>query len=85
MSRFQCTEIGEPVKVGAVFDKARIHPRWFVWGGRKYDIRRVTYEWVDSTGAAKLYCYSVWDGRNIYEIALNLKLLSWSLKKVYLE
>ena len=83
MSRFQYTEIGEPVKVGAVFDKTKIQPMWFIWNGRRYDLRGVTYEWVDSRGTAKLHCFSVWDGTDIYELTFNLKLLSWRLEKVY--
>ena len=82
-SRF--TEIGEPVKVGAVFDKARIFPKWFFYNGIKHNLQKVNYEWRDSRGSSRILCYAVTDGNNLYELSLNMKMLSWRLEKVYLE
>ncbi|NLB35449.1 MAG: hypothetical protein GX817_06530 [Elusimicrobia bacterium] len=82
-SRF--TEIGEPVKVGAVFDKARIFPKWFFYKGSRYKLEKVNYEWVDFRGSSRILCYAVSDGNNLYELSLNMKMLSWRLEKIYLE
>lgn len=82
-SRF--TEIGEPVKVGAVFDKARISPKWFFYNGVKHNLQKITYEWVDRRGSSRILCYAVTDGSNLYELSLNMKMLSWRLEKIYLE
>ncbi len=39
------TEINESIKVGAIFgdNKKKLKPVWFVWSGRKYDIKKITY------------------------------------------
>ncbi len=85
MSRFGFTEIDEPVKVGAVFENMKVRPRWFIWRKSKYNLKKITYNWVDFDGNTKILCFSVWDGKNLYEISFNLRLVSWKLTKVYLE
>ncbi|MFC2061322.1 hypothetical protein ACFLUV_02310 [Elusimicrobiota bacterium] len=85
MGRFQYTDINEPVKVGAVFENARVRPRWFIWKKRKYNLKKITYDWVEKDGEKKYLCFSVWDGENLYEISFDLKFMSWRLNKVYLE
>ena len=39
-------KIEQPVKVGAVFGGGKkIRPVWFVWEGREYHIKDITYTW----------------------------------------
>lgn len=75
-------EIAETVKVGAVFKGDKVLPKWFVWEGRKYNIKEVNYTWKDLQGAEDLYCFSVTDGANSYELTFNSKRVVWTLNKV---
>jgi len=83
MNRFRFTEINEPVKVGAVFEKAKIKPKWFIWNGKKFNLREITYSWIDSSRGSKHHFFTVWDGSNLYEISLNSRFMTWNLEKVY--
>ncbi|MFC2048831.1 hypothetical protein ACFLR5_01260 [Elusimicrobiota bacterium] len=85
MNRFHYTEIGEPIKVGAVFDNSRIKPKWFIWNRKKYSISEITYNWVDKNRGIKHYFFSAWDGKDLYELSFNMKFLTWRLEKIYLE
>ncbi|MBN2407079.1 MAG: hypothetical protein JXJ19_05230 [Elusimicrobia bacterium] len=79
------TDINEPVKVGAVFENSRIRPKWFVWKKKKYILRKITYDWVDSSRGDKHLCFSVWDGRNMYELSYSTRFFTWMLDRVHLE
>jgi len=79
-----CLESSETIKVGAVFSAKgdQIVPKWFVWEGRKYAVKEVNYIWHDRQGAEDLYCFSVTDGTNNYEISFNTKRMVWKLNKI---
>ncbi|MBI4396700.1 MAG: hypothetical protein HY548_06370 [Elusimicrobia bacterium] len=78
--------IGEAVDVGVVFKSGRRPvPKWFLWGGRKHDVRSVEMTWKAKDGETLLLFFSVTDGHNVYELRLNQKTLEWMLEKVYLE
>ena len=76
-------EINQTIKVGAVFKGDQIVPKWFMWEGRKYTIKEVNYTWKDRQGAEDLYCFSVTDGTNNYELSFNSKRVLWKLNKIY--
>jgi len=71
-----------PVKVGAVFKGSNIVPKWFIWEGRKYDIKSVDYAWEDKQGKEKIICFSVSDGTNSYELAYKSVRMTWVLNKI---
>lgn len=78
------TQIEEKIKVGAIFgDGQKIKPVWFVWSGRKHQVKEVTYTWRDRQGRASLYYFSVTDGQALYELSFNDQTLVWTLKKIY--
>jgi len=77
--------IEEPIQVGVIFKGNKIRPRWFIWKGRKYPIREITFNWQDRKGEETLLYFSVSDGTNIYEICFNQKRLNWFLSKVSIE
>ncbi len=79
------TRIGEPVAVGAIFRHGRVHPRWFVWKGKKIAVQEVTFRWEDEQGEAKRYYFSASDGVNLYELCLNAEKMSWRLERVCCE
>jgi hypothetical protein len=77
------TEIGEPIKVGAVFyEEKRIIPKWFVWQGRKYTIQRITFTWQVKEGSVTLYHFSVTDGNTLFEICYHPTTLRWHLMAI---
>lgn len=78
-----CLENSEIIKVGAVFKGSKIVPKWFIWEKRKYMIKEINYDWMDKKGREKIYCFSVTDGKNNYEISFNAERAIWQLNKVY--
>ncbi|HEY5595047.1 MAG TPA: hypothetical protein VIL61_07820 [Nitrospiria bacterium] len=77
------TEVGEPIKVGAVFDPEQaIAPKWFVWNGRKYVVQRVTFTWKVRDGQKLFYHFAVTDEANLYELTYDASALSWKLMAV---
>jgi hypothetical protein len=77
------TEIGEPIKVGAVFDPEQILiPKWFVWNGRKYTIERITFTWKVREGHKTFHHFAVTDGTNLYELTYDAVTLAWKLMTV---
>ncbi|HET6465075.1 MAG TPA: hypothetical protein VFH55_05625 [Nitrospiria bacterium] len=77
------TAIGEPVKVGAVFDPEQtLQPKWFVWNHRKYSVDRVTFSWKVRDGQRVFHHFAVTDGANLYELTYESATLSWRLMAV---
>ena len=77
------TEIGEPIKVGVVFDvEKKITPKWFIWNGNKYNIARVTFTWKVQEERKILYHFAVTHGSNLYELCYDTAQLSWRLMAV---
>ncbi len=81
------TEINEPIKVGAIFgdNKKKLKPVWFVWSGRKYDVKEVTYIWTERVGKAGIHHFSVADGAHLFDISYNTDTLTWMLHSVETE
>ena len=78
-------KINESIDVGAVFGKNRIKPRWFVWNGRKIDVKEVTYAWKGREGDAVILYFAVTDGATSFELSLNQKTMQWFLCKTAIE
>lgn len=76
------TEIGEPIRVGVVFQRGVVIPRWFLRGGRRYNVARVTMRWQTREGAETILHLGVTDGTSLFELAFNQKTLSWTLVSV---
>jgi hypothetical protein len=75
--------INEFIKVGAIFKTGEdIRPAWFVWEGRKYTVKEVNYFWLEKSGREKLFCFSVTDGANTYELNFNAERAVWKLTKI---
>ncbi len=79
------TEIEEPVQVGAVFDRGVVSPRWFLWGGRRYAVAKVTMRWQTREGAETILHLGVTDGASLFEMAFNQRTLAWTLASVEAE
>lgn len=78
------TEVNELIKVGAVFgdNKRKLKPVWFVWSGRKYNIREITYIWTERIGKAGILHFTVTDDANLFDISYNSDTLAWTLHSV---
>jgi hypothetical protein len=76
------TEIREPIKVGAVFDRSQVTPAWFVWGGRRYAVRDVTQRWQTREGSTPILHLGVTDGSSCFELTFNQHTLLWLLASV---
>ncbi len=79
----QVTEVGEKIKVGAVFDAERVTPKWFFWGRTKHEITSIEHTWRSRAGEAALIHFSATDGANVFELRFNLKTAEWVLEKIY--
>jgi len=77
------TEINEKIQVGAIFRGSKIRPAWFVWEGRKYVVKDVTYSWYARDGNVTYCHFSVTDGANLFEISFNLNTVEWRLNKIW--
>ena len=73
---------GESIDVVARFSPGKIRPLYLILNNRKYSIQRVNYFWKDYLGGENLYCFSVSDGTNIFQIYFSNRTLSWRLAKI---
>ncbi len=76
------TELNEPIEVGAIFRRGGIRPVWFLWKGRKYGVREITYRWKERAGESWRHSFSVFDGANTFELVYDSKTLEWRLGRV---
>lgn len=72
----------ESVKVGAVFRRGTVVPRWFLYRGRKIPVKEVTYTWTERQGASVFFHFSVSDGVNLYELSFQPQQLVWNVEAV---
>ena len=79
------TEIGETVKVLAVFDSG-MRPLRFDWNGRVCRISEVTYTWQTKEGRDSLLHFSVAatdEGSSaLFELTFNQTTMRWRLERV---
>jgi len=77
-----CSGDSKAIKVGAIFKGSTITPKWFIWEGRKYNIKSINYLWQDKEGLEKIVRFSVSDGINSYELAYYASKTIWKLEKI---
>ena len=76
------TEVNEPIKVGAVFNRSVVKPAWFIWGQRRYTVKEVTQRWQTKEGQASILHLGVTDGASCFELTFNQYSLVWHLASV---
>ncbi len=76
------TAIHEPIKIGVIFDYGAVRPAWFLWGGRRYNVREVTQRWQVKEGRATVLHLGVTDGASLFELVFNQETLSWWLVSI---
>lgn len=73
-------QIDSPIRVGVIFEpQGRIKPVWFIWRGKRYEIKEITYTWSRRDGASLIQYFTVTDGANIYQISYLKNLSAWRL------
>ncbi len=75
------TTINKKIEVGTVFKGGNIFPKWFLWDGRKYMVKKVNLVWQRAEGEALIHYFSVSDEANSYEISFDAKAMTWRLNK----
>lgn len=79
---YQPNELNEIIQVLAWFRNTKITPRWFIWRGRKYKIKQITYNWQERQGGAIINYFSVCSGADLYQISFNNTTSGWRLNKI---
>ncbi len=74
------TNVGERVSAAAVFHRGRIYPKWFVWRGRKIDVRETNSAWRVQDGLTVRWYFSVSNDASRFELSFDSSRLSWTLE-----
>lgn len=72
----------QAIEVVASFTPGKIRPIYFRLGNQEYEVERINYFWKDYQGREKLYCFSVTNGVNTFQIYFSNRTLSWRLAKI---
>ncbi|KPK96714.1 MAG: hypothetical protein AMJ95_12640 [Omnitrophica WOR_2 bacterium SM23_72] len=75
-------DLNQRIEVLAGFRKGRCEPRLFVWNGKTYKIKNVTYHWQERQGQELIHCFSVNTDLDLYEISFHTLSLCWHMVKV---
>lgn len=73
------------IRVAAIFQNGKVKPVWFDLEGKRYDVKEVCCCWDSREGAASILHYSVWDGKDTYELTYNTMKSIWSLEMMVAE
>lgn len=74
--------MNERINVIAWFKDAKIYPRLFLWKNKKYEIKRIAYNWQERCGSQTLVYFSVETACGFYQISFNNTTFGWRLDKV---
>ena len=74
------TAIHESVSVAVVFSNGSIHPRYFLWNGKKITIDAVSFMWRTMVGAVHLLHFTVTAQQTLYELVFDTRALTWKLE-----
>lgn len=76
-------EVGENISVIASFGLPyRIRPVRFRWSGKLFEVKEITYSWQTQEGKARVYHFSVSDGKSLYELAFDTNSLIWRVENL---
>ena len=72
----------QTIEVVAQFRPGKIKPLYFILNNQRYEVERINYFWKDYRGRESLYCFSVSDAVNTFQIYFSNYSLSWRLVKI---
>lgn len=79
-------EVGENIKVLAIFDNGQIIPKIIKWGRRKLTIKKVNLEYQERDGQSINYFFAVeTDKDDVLKIKYNNEKLTWTIEEVWEE
>lgn len=79
-------EIGENIKVLAIFDNGQVIPKVIRWGRRKLTIKKVNLEYQERDGRSINYFFAVeTDKDDVLKIKYNNEKLLWTIEEVWEE
>jgi len=71
--------IREKIEVYAFFRKGKVYPRVFIYKGREYRIKKITYYWREKKGEEVLHYFASLVGEDLYYLCFSSHTLSWTL------
>lgn len=74
--------LDEKIQVLAFFSGVKVYPRAFIWKGRTYRVRAITYTWQERQGKETISYFSVNTGKDLYQLSLNNTSFSWKIDKI---
>lgn len=75
--------VRERVRVAIDFNGSLITPLAFVWGGRKYVVKKLNLRYKRRHGDRFDWCFAVSDEANSYVLIYDPEELTWVLEEVY--
>lgn len=75
------TQIREPIEVLARFEKNKVTPLNFRWGGRIYDNLKANLVYKERVGRTQLTYFCVDDGVNYFKLSFNGETLKWTMEE----
>jgi hypothetical protein len=79
-------DVGEKLKVLAIFDNGQVSPKILRWGKRKLLIKKVNLEYQEREGRSINYYFAVeTDKDDVLKIKYNNENLAWTIEEVWEE
>ncbi|MFC1753441.1 DUF6504 family protein [Thermoproteota archaeon] len=72
----------EPIDMTCRFAKSKPIPRYFVWRGQAYRVKRVNFFWQQRQGRAVLSYFSLQTNQGTYQVCFSNQTLSWRIDRV---
>jgi hypothetical protein len=78
-------EIGEKIKVLAVFKNGTIFPHIFEWNNRRHKVDKVNLSYQEREGQSINYYFAVESGGLVAKLKYNDKGMDWSIEEVWVK
>lgn len=78
-------EVGEKIKMLAVFKNGTVFPHIFEWHNRKHQITKVNLSYQEREGASINYYFAIESNGLVAKIKFNDKLLIWTLEEIWVD
>lgn len=78
-------KVNAAIHVVASFADTKVIPHSFVWGNKRYTVKKVNLVHTQRAGAATLHYFSVSDEANTFKLCFNPLEMKWRLEEFYTE
>lgn len=76
-------EVGEKIKVMAIFKNGTVFPYIFEWGSRRHKINKVNLSYQEREGSSINYFFAIEAGGLVAKLKYNDKTMIWSLEEFW--